>query len=139
MCRWRTSLGVLIISVSCNFLLWSCSAQIKHGHWLDCLPSDVKSTDVVSAVLVSSGAAGGVVKKLNVQEKLGELNARCRDGKLVDSAGREVYFYRLTGCWGMPPPDYEEILQRQTEELVALKKQYTVIELTCNPSGMLRQ
>jgi hypothetical protein len=36
---------------------------------------------------------------------------------------------------GNPPADYQEILQRQREELEKLKKQYTVIEMTCNPEG----
>jgi hypothetical protein len=129
-----------LIALSSAFLFWTCSAQVRQQeHGLDCLPAGVKPDDVVSAVLMSTGPAGEVVKKVTVQEKLRELNAGCRDGKLVDGAGREIYFYRLIGCWGMPPPDYEEILQRQVEELEALRKQYTVIEMTCDPSGMPRQ
>ena len=136
MCKWRKN---FIISISGIFFLWSCAKQIKPGQQMDCLPSEIKSTDVVSAVLVSSGPKGDVVKKLTVQEKLRELNARCRNGKLVDEAGREIYFYRRIGCWGAPPPDYKEMMQKQAEELETLRKQYTVIELTCNPSGRLRQ
>lgn len=140
MCRWQKTFIILLFAVGTAFRLWSCSAQIRQqGHWLDCLPAGVKPADVVDAVLMSKGPARDVVKKVTVQEKLIELNASCRDGKLVDSAGKEIYFYRLIGCWGMPPPDHEEILQRQAEELEALRKQYTVIELTCNPSGMLHQ
>ncbi len=140
MCRWQVTFIAPLIAVSSALGLWSCSAQIRQQeHWLDCLPADVNPADIVSAVLMSKGPAGEVVKKVTVQEKLSELNASCRDGKLVDGAGREIYFYRLTGCWGMPPPDHEEILQRQAKELEALRKQYMVIEMTCNPSGMPHQ
>jgi len=75
------------------------------------------------------------IKKTTVEQRLIELDARCDKGKLVDAAGKEIYFYRLKGCWGNPPPDYQEILQRQNEELEKLRKRYTVIEMTCNPEG----
>jgi hypothetical protein len=140
MCKGQKTFIFSLIAVSSACGLWSCTAQIRQqGQWLNCLPAEVKPDDVVSAVLISTGPAGEVVKKVTVQEKLRELDASCREGKLVDGASREIYFYRLTGCWGMPPPDHEEILQRQTEELETLRKQYTVIEMTCNPSGMPRQ
>jgi len=78
--------------------------------------------------------AGG--NQVTVEQKLRELRARCRRGKLVDASGREIYFYRLQGCWGNPPEDYQQILQRQQQEIQRLKKRYTVIEMTCNPSGV---
>ena len=62
--------------------------------------------------------------------------ARCRKGKLVDGTGREIYFFRLDGCWWNPPSDYLEILQRQEERLAKLRKRYTVVEMTCNPDGL---
>lgn len=99
-----------------------------------CLPSGIKSSDVVSAQLVKSRMA---VKKITVEQRLIELDARCDNGKLVDAAGKEIYFYRLKGCWGNPPADYQEILQRQNEELEKLRKRYTVIEMTCYPEGVL--
>ena len=103
---------------------------------LNCLPSGVKLTDVVSAEMTGSSERGPVVKKVTVKQKLTDLKARCRNGKLVDDTGKEVRFYRAKGCWGNPPADYLEILDRQRRELEELKKQYTVIEMTCNPSGM---
>jgi len=97
-----------------------------------CLPEGIHADDVVS---VQSKGSGGAVTKVTVKEKLAEIKARCRKGKLVDAKGKEIYLYRLAGCWGNPPEDYREILQRQVDELNRLRKRYRVIELTCNPSG----
>ena len=97
-----------------------------------CLPVGIKSTDIVSAQRIRSS---GVVKKTTVADKLSELKARCKKGKLVDQAGREIRFFRLIGCWGNPPADYLEILEQQNKELEKLRKRYTVIEMTCNPDG----
>jgi hypothetical protein len=77
------------------------------------------------------------VKKTTVEQRLIELDAHCDNGKLVDAAGKEIYFYRLKGCWGNPPADYQEILEQQNEHLEQLRKRYTVIEMTCNPEGVL--
>jgi hypothetical protein len=67
-----------------------------------------------------------------VQNKLVEMKARCRKGRLVDSKGREIRFFHLS-CWGNPPENYQEIRRRETTELAKLKKRYTVIEFGCNP------
>ncbi len=87
-----------------------------------CLPSGINPSDVVSAQAANA-------------EKLKELRARCRKGKLVDAKGTEIRFYQLVGCWGNPPEDYQEILERQAKELASLRKRNHVIEMTCNPSG----
>ena len=102
---------------------------------VQCLPGSVKPTDVVSARLAQTDG-GTLVEKITVEQKLTELKANCKNGKLVDGAGTEIYFYKLTGCWGNPPRNYHEILERQQAELAILRKQYTVIEMTCNPSGL---
>jgi hypothetical protein len=60
------------------------------------------------------------------------MKARCHRGKLVDSRGREIRFFRVS-CWGNPPEDYQEIRKRENEELARLKKGYTVIVFGCNP------
>lgn len=99
-----------------------------------CLPEEIKPSDVVSTRLVGSSK---VVKKITVKEKLIQLKASCKKGKLLDATGRQIRFFRLEGCWGNPPADYQEILQKQTEELERLKRQYTVIEMTCSPEGAL--
>lgn len=97
-----------------------------------CLTTGIKCADVVSASRVKPGSQAG---KVTVEQKLKELKARCKKGKLVDATGKEIRFYRLTGCWGNPPADYQEILKRQNSELESLRKRYRVIEMTCNPSG----
>jgi len=98
-----------------------------------CLPPGIAATDVVSAQLVKSS---NTVKKTTVAQKLTELKAHCKSGRLVDATGRQIYFYSLEGCWGNPPPDYQEILARQDEALKKLRKRYSVIEMTCNPEGV---
>jgi hypothetical protein len=100
----------------------------------NCLPSDIKLDTVVS---VSRKAASlrGEVERETVKQRLDKLGAKCRSGKLVDGKNREIRFYQLQGCWGNPPFDYLEILDNQRRELDDLKKKYTVIEITCNPSG----
>ena len=100
-----------------------------------CLPVGIKPTDVVSAQAVKPGANRDQVKTITVAQKLKELRARCRKRKLVDASGREIRFYKLIGCWGNPPEDYQEQLERQTKELAKLRKRYRVIEMTCNPLG----
>ena len=97
-----------------------------------CLPPDIQLSDVVEAK-----QDGEAVDVVTVAQKLIELRATCNSAKkLVDGDGREIVFYRLKGCWGNPPDNYDEILQQQRVELEQLKKERTVIEMTCNPSGL---
>lgn len=98
-----------------------------------CLPNGIKKADVVSAELTRSG---NIHKKITVAQKLAELKASCKHGKLVDRAGKEIRFFRLEGCWGNPPEGYQEILRKQSEDLAKLRERYTVIEMTCNPDGV---
>jgi hypothetical protein len=100
-----------------------------------CLPSGIELSSVVSA----QAMGGSKVSKVTVQQRLDEIGARCQNGKLVDSAGKEIRFYPLKGCWGNPPDNYQDILQQQQVELDKLRAQYTVIEMTCNPSGLPMQ
>jgi hypothetical protein len=120
-----------LIVLTSILLLSSASLARGQSSWQQCLPKDVKATDVVS---VERGKYGNAVRKLTVKQQLKKLKARCRKGKLFDSRGMEIYFYRLAGCWGNPPMDYQNILERQRNELSELKKRYTVIEMTCNTS-----
>ena len=108
------------------------------GNLSSCLPPDIKLTDVVSAELISFLPPNQYnVKKVTVEQKLTELKAACNaSGKLVDGTGREIYFYHLTGCWGNPPFNYQDILAKQRQKLEQLRQQYTVVEMTCNPSGI---
>ena len=90
-----------------------------------CLPKDIQLDEPVSY-------SGKGNRKVTVEQKLAELKARCRHGKLVDARRREIRFFRPS-CWGNPPPDYLEIKKRENEELAKLKKRYTVIAFGCNP------
>lgn len=101
-----------------------------------CLPQGVSAGDVVSTE-VAETRGNRSVKKVTVRAKLKELKARCRKGKLVDAKGKEIRFFRMQGCWGNPPDDYQEILARQAKELEKLRKRYRVIAMTCDESGEL--
>lgn len=102
------------------------TASVNQGaQTFACLPKDVHGDEIVSY-----GWKGA--KGVTVREKLGALKARCRNGKLVDTGGREIRFFRMS-CWGNPPPDYLEIQQREKKELARLKKRSTVVVLECNP------
>jgi hypothetical protein len=111
--------------------------QVSHPSLAACLPPDIKLTDVVEAT--SRGYANGQtvgLHKVTVEQRLNELKAACNNNnKLVDGNGKQIVFYHLTGCWGNPPQGNQYILRKQGEEINKLKEQYTVIEMTCNPSG----
>ncbi len=100
----------------------------------ECLPEEIKLETVVSVIRKTADLRGEVVFQ-TVRDRLVKLKAVCKAGKLVDGGNKEIRFYRLQGCWGNPPPDYREILDRQQKEIAELKKRYTVIEITCNSSG----
>jgi hypothetical protein len=122
-------------SLIVSFLIGSSLFTAAPSRFQRCLPEGTKLTGVVSATIANPGAGPASSKKTTVEQKLLELKARCKKGKLVDASGREILFYRLVGCWGNPPADYQEILARQQEEIEKLKKTHTVIEMTCNPEG----
>ena len=95
-----------------------------------CLPADIELEEVVSAPQLKSRVATAD-KPITVKAVLSRLKARCKRGKLITGNGREIRFYRLIGCWGNPPDDYQEQLARQHDELERLKKKYTVVEIPC--------
>ena len=108
------------------------SGGAKYG----CLPPDIKPDTVVETKPIKSMVGIRYIKETVIQ-RLDKMKARCRGGKLVDAKGREIRFYQLQDCWGNPPADYLEIVERQQNELKELRKKFTVIEITCNPSGMM--
>jgi hypothetical protein len=114
---------------------------IKPVDYSKCLPPGITPETVVSTK--DSGfdtvTMTRKVATIDVKETLEKLGGRCVSEKLVDKAGKEIKFYNLQGCWGNPPADYLEILETQTKEIADLKKKFTVIELTCNPSGGMIQ
>lgn len=103
-----------------------------------CLPPGIKLSDVVEVgkTMGNANAQPAGPEKITVEQKLNALKATCnRENELVDGEGRPIVFYHLIGCWGYPPPNYRELLQKQRDEIDKLKQQHTVIEMTCNPSG----
>ncbi len=136
-CVFRTKLLQFALLIAL-IALSTTSDGVTQASLAKCLPVDIKLSDVVEATSAryASGQASGV-HKITVEDKLNELKATCSDdNKLVDGNGKRIMFYHLTGCWGNPPADYQEILQKQRDELQKLKQQYTVSEMTCNPSAM---
>lgn len=101
-----------------------------------CLPADIKADTVVDTVMVASATGTQTVVPVTVKQTLKKLKAKCSKGKLRDGKGKEIRFVQLQGCWGNPPQDYLEIMQKQRTDLDDLKKRYTVVEITCNPSGL---
>ena len=136
---------MFLIGLFAGIILISGCAQRDKISFSQCLPSNIKLGDIVTASI--SGYENGKpvgLHKVTVEQKLTEIGASCQNNKLVDSNGKEIYFYFLTGCWGTPPYNppggpainFQEILQTQRDELSRLNEQFTVIEMTCNPSGI---
>jgi hypothetical protein len=122
------SIGVLLLSPG---LAIACPPPPKPA--LSCLPKDITSDTIVSANMV----ANGQIKKITVKQTLKTLTASCQRQRLVDQQGREIRFFQQVGCTGAPPPpDLVKQWEIKRAELVQLKKRYTVIELTCNASGL---
>jgi hypothetical protein len=79
----------------------------------------------------------GGTNMVTIEDELVHVQARVGDdGKLHDAVGKPIAFFHLTGCWGNPPANYQQILDEQKRRLDELRKTHTVITLTCNPSGM---
>ena len=102
----------------------------------DCLPAGIKGSNIVSVREEPPVRGVRQFRKITVEQELKRIKAKCAKGKLVDNAGTEIRFYKLTGCWGHPSPDDAEVFRRQRQELAELKKHYRVIEMTCNASGL---
>jgi hypothetical protein len=115
------------------FLFCACASVQAQSRWQSCLPSDVKADETAAgsqAAIIHPGA------QVRIGQRLDQVRARCRRGKLVDGRGRQISFYRLAGCWGNPPADYLEIMQNQRSELKRLKRRYTIVEISCGPSDV---
>jgi hypothetical protein len=126
-------LAVLCAAIFLSFnVLASPKPPAPRQSFANCLPAGITASDVVSARFVRSR---NTIEKTTVEQKLVEIKAKCKSGRIVDSKGKEVRFFRLQGCWGNPPVGYQEILEEQNKQLEKLKKRYTVIEMTCNPEG----
>ena len=94
----------------------------------ECLPEGYKSTDIVSYRQKRKGGDGYIT----IDDRLVELKAHCKEGKLIEGKGREIRFFKFA-CYGNPPADYEEQRQKEIEELEKLQKKYCVIVMECDP------
>jgi len=101
-----------------------------------CLPPDIKEDSVVKVIQERSPNGALVSRQVTVKQTLQKLQAKCRKGILVDGDEKPIRFFKVQGCWGNPPADYLEVLERQRKELQDLKKSFTVIEMQCNTDGM---
>lgn len=113
----------------------TCAMASSQAAGQSCLPSDIKPGEIVVSDSNKPDRAG---KPETVRDRLTELKARCRQGKLTDSRGKQIYFLRLIGCWGNPPADYEEQLEEQRTKLRELQKKYTVIQIPCVANPMIQ-
>jgi hypothetical protein len=87
-----------------------------------CLPAGVTLT----TEFCPDRAGCAPEERTTVKRKLAELGARARGGKLYDSAGKEIVFYRVPARGAPPPPDLEQQERRQLEEL---RRRHTVVEM----------
>jgi hypothetical protein len=131
-----TAFSVLLL-LSCCAIAQTAPPQTKAQLYMpkqsagvsqSCLPEEIKLDDVVTG--------GNKKTAVTVTQKLKQLGASCKSkNKLVAKNGKPIYFYKLTGCWGMAPQNYEEILAEQARKIGELEKKYEVIQMTCNPTG----
>ena len=112
-----------------------CAIASSQAAAQSCLPRDVKPTEIVAPDPDQHARAP---KRKTVRDRLTELKARCRNGKLTDSRGREIQFVHLIGCWGNPPADYEEQIEAQRAKVRELQKKYTVIQIPCVADPMIQ-
>lgn len=113
-----------------TLLICLSSEDGKDNGFAACLPAGIELEEVVSSPRLKSTTVTAS-KQVTIRETLSRLKAHCKKGKLIAGSGREIRFYRLAGCWGNPPEDYQEQLARQNQELQRLKKKYTVVEIPC--------
>lgn len=98
-----------------------------------CVPSEIDLNSVVSNE-ARKPTTNVAARKTTVKQKLIQLKAHCKRGKLLDRKGKQIYFYPLIGCWGNPPADYLDLLKHQEQEIQRLQKRYTVIQIPCAQS-----
>lgn len=96
--------------------------QVQKTARFACLPENIRLEQVVS---YGKG-------KVTVEETLDAMHATCENGKLMDQNKKEIRFFRIA-CFGNPPYNYDEIRQREREELTRLQESYSVIVIECDP------
>jgi hypothetical protein len=96
-----------------------------------CLPSGITLRTVAEyrptgKVTWVKNSEEPVYDEITVGQKLAELGARAKDGKLYDAGGNEVRIFRGYGGGAKPPP---QMIQSLQEERARLKSLYTVVEI----------
>jgi hypothetical protein len=127
-------LQIHLLVIVCAAVM-TCTMASSRAAAQSCLPSDIKPSEIVAS---DSNKTDRASKPETVRDRLTQLKARCRQGKLTDSRGKQIYFLRLIGCWGNPPADYEEQLEEQRTKLRELQKKYTVIQIPCVANPMIQ-
>jgi len=127
-----TLMTTSIIKLGLLASLWCCPlpSSLAPG-FAGCVPDGVDLNSVVLTEAQSPPSKLGAARQTTVKQRLTQLKARCRKGKLVDGRGKPIFLYPLLGCWGNPPEDYLEVLKRQEEEIQRLRKKYIVIQISC--------
>lgn len=81
-------------------------------------------------IVLSHGLAQGTSAP-TVKDKLVELQAYAKDGKLYDGSGKEIRFlHRVSLGSYFSKETRERHIREQNEEFERLRKEYSVIELT---------
>jgi hypothetical protein len=124
--------AILKLSLLASFLFSSAAASAAEDFGA-CMPTGI---DLNSVVVVEDykPIRNKPAPRTTVKQRLSQLKAHCKRGKLVDGKGKQIQFYSLIGCWGNPPAGYLELLQNQEHEIQRLKKRYTVIQIPCAQS-----
>jgi hypothetical protein len=72
-------------------------------------------------------------ERTTVKQKLIDLGAYAKDGKLYDRSCREIYFLQIPRSGPQPGPDEE---QRRRDQLEDLRRRYTVITMYALEGGV---
>ena len=127
-----TLMSTSIIELGLLASLWCCGwPSTPAAGFGSCVPDGVDLNSVVVTEVQPPPSKLGAAQQTTVKQRLTQLKARCKKGKLVDGRGKPIFLYPLVGCWGNPPEDYLEVLKRQEAEIQRLKKKYTVIQISC--------
>jgi hypothetical protein len=130
----RKILALLLPALLAAWLFACCRSTIKQDKQspktmqaqktarFDCLPEEIRLEQVVSYGK----------RNISVEETLEAMKATCENGRLMDQNKKEIRFFRVA-CFGNPPYNYDEIRQREQEEIARLQESYSVIVMECDP------
>ena len=123
---------MLLSALALVLTLLTAVSGSKSDRFSSCLPEGIKLTSEIFEE--SDGSSNAKRKPKTLQAKLTDLRARCKNRKLVTRNGKEIRIVQLIGCWGNPPEDYREQMDRQQRDIKELSKKYVVIQIPCTPN-----